>query len=103
MLITVYATYFIVSIAITVLAGRSLQAQAVGDGGQMLTAGFYLFSLSFIFLGLQMGHKPPVADMAANIEFLSGKLGITAIFIGVVHMAHSIARAILGKEPEKRA
>lgn len=98
MLVIVYATYFIVSVVITVLAGRSLQAQSVGDGGQMLTAGFYLFSLGFIFLGLQLGQKPPVADLAANIEFLSGKLGMTAIFIGVVHMVHAAARAILRKD-----
>ena len=98
MLVTVYATYFIVSVAIAVLAGRSLQAKAVGDGGQMLTAGFYLFSLGFIFLGLQFGQKPPVADLAANIEFLGGKLGMTMMFIGVVHMLHGAARAILRKE-----
>lgn len=98
MLVTVYATYFIVSVAITVLAGRSLQARAVGDSGQMLTAGFYLFSLGFIFLGLQLGQKPPPADLAANIEFLAGKLGMTVIFIGFVHMVHSVARAILRKD-----
>lgn len=98
MLVTVYATYFIVSVAITVLAGRSLQAKAVGDGGQMLTVGFYLFSLAFIFLGIQIGQKPLAADLAANIEFLSGKLGMTMMFIGVVHMVHAAARAILRKD-----
>jgi hypothetical protein len=98
MLITVYAAYFIIALAITVIAGRSLRQGMPDDAGQIFTVGFYLFSLGFIFLGIQLGNKPVPVDLAANIEFLAGKLGITVIFIGIVHLIHAVARAILRKD-----
>lgn len=97
MMIYTYATYVVVSLAMTIWVGRSLHKngriflvqtfqdrEEVADSvNHLLLVGFYLINIGFVSLALKFGEKP--VDAATAIEFLSLKIGIVIVVLGTMH------------------
>lgn len=97
MLVYVYGVYLIISVFITVWVGRTLHKNgriflvqnfdgnaALADSiNHLLLVGFYLINFGFMCMSLKYGDKP--ADAAAAIEFLSTKIGMIILVLGVMH------------------
>ena len=60
--------------------GREDMADSVNH---LLVVGFYLINLGFIATALRYGDKPH--DVQEVIEFLSTKLGIVTVVLGIMH------------------
>ncbi len=98
MIIGAYLTYLAVSIAVAVWVGQSLHKNGrvfliqsfqgdvtLADSvNHLLLVGFYLINIGFISLALQMGDKPHT--LQAVIEYLSMKIGLAVLVLGVMHM-----------------
>ena len=95
--VTAYAIYLLVSIVLTVWVARTLhrngriflidafhgdepRADAVNH---LLVVGFYLINVGYVTLALKYGDKP--RDLAQTIEFLSTKVGLVLVVLGVMH------------------
>lgn len=97
MMITTYAVYVVVSLAITVWVGRTLTRngrlflvenfdgnEALADSiNHLLLVGFYLVNIGFVSLALRYGDKP--TDAVEAIEFLSTKIGLAVVVLGGMH------------------
>jgi hypothetical protein len=97
MMITTYAIYVVVSLAITVWVGRTLTRngrmflvenfdgnEALADSiNHLLLVGFYLVNIGFVSLALRYGAKP--SDAVEAIEFLSTKIGLAVVVLGGMH------------------
>lgn len=97
MLVSIYAAYLLISIAITVWVGRTLHGngrvflvrnfrgnEPLADAiNHLLLVGFYLINFGFICLTLSCGAKPSTLEQ--GIEFLSVKQGTIILAIGVMH------------------
>ena len=96
-MITTYAIYVVVSLAITVWAGRTLSRngrlflvenfngnEALADSiNHLLLVGFYLINIGFVSLALRYGTKP--VDAVEAVEFLSTKIGLAVVVLGGMH------------------
>jgi hypothetical protein len=92
-----YIFYLTVSLSITVWVGRTLHKngriflvenfqgkEALADSvNHLLLVGFYLLNFGFVSLALQYGTKP--FDAVGAMEFLSTKIGLVIVVIGVMH------------------
>jgi hypothetical protein len=92
-----YIVYLAVSLSITVWVGRTLHKngriflvenfqgkEALADSvNHLLLVGFYLLNFGFVSLALQYGTKP--LDAVGAMEFLSTKIGLVIVVIGVMH------------------
>ncbi len=92
-----YLVYLLVSFALTVWVARTLHRNGRtflvsamrGDDkladsiNHLLVVGFYLLNIGFVTLALRYGHKP--VNLREAIEFLSTKIGLVLIVLGVVH------------------
>jgi len=92
-----YIVYLLVSIAITIWVGRSLNKNgriflvenfhgndALADSvNHLLLVGFYLINIGFVTLALRYGEKP--VDIIGVIEFLSTKIGLVIVLLGIMH------------------
>jgi hypothetical protein len=103
---TAYALYLLISIGITIWVARTLSrngeiflVQCFGHNGEiarstnhLLVVGFYLINIGFITLTLSLGGEPTTIPEA--IRFLSGKVGLAVVVLGVMHFfnMHAIAR-----------
>lgn len=97
MLVSIYAAYLAISIAVTVWVGRTLHGngrvflvrnfrgnEPLADAvNHLLLVGFYLINFGFICLTLSCGDKPNTLEQ--GIEFLSVKQGTIILAIGVMH------------------
>ncbi|MEM7226918.1 MAG: hypothetical protein AAF495_28365 [Pseudomonadota bacterium] len=97
MMLSTYAIYIAVSLAITVWVGRSLNKngrvflvenfqgqEALADSvNHLLLVGFYLVNVGFVTLALRYGEKPQ--DWVGVMEFLSTKIGLVIVVLGVMH------------------
>ncbi|MDX1975352.1 MAG: hypothetical protein SFT92_06710 [Rickettsiales bacterium] len=97
MLVPIYLIYLMISLAITVWVGRSLNKNgrvflvenfkgnaAIADSvNHLLLVGFYLVNIGFICLALKYGDKPQTLDQ--GIEFLSTKIGLVVLVLGGMH------------------
>jgi hypothetical protein len=97
MMITTYAIYVVVSLAITVWVGRTLSRngrlflvenfngnEALADSiNHLLLVGFYLINIGFVSLALRYGTKP--VDAVEAVEFLSTKIGLAVVVLGGMH------------------
>ena len=97
MMLSAYAIYIVISLAITVWVGRSLNKngrvflvenfqgrEALADSvNHLLLVGFYLVNVGFVALALRYGVKPE--DWVGVIEFLSTKIGFVIVVLGVMH------------------
>lgn len=101
-LTTTYMVYLGISAAVTVAVGTVLRrrgrvflvdsmhgnetlADAVND---LLIVGFYLINFGYVALALRYGTKP--INTAESIEFLSTKIGLVLLVLGVMHFFNVI-------------
>lgn len=92
-----YLFYLPVALAMTIWVARTLHRngrvfvvaafrgnEVMGDAvNHLLVVGFYLINIGFIAFALRYGEKP--ADLQGMIEFLSTKLGVVLMVLGVMH------------------
>src|SRR5437764_9736780 len=102
----VYILYLTITLAITVWVARTLSTNGVvfliqcfgqnetlaRSTNHLLVVGFYLVNIGFITLTLSTGTEPHT--WPEMIRFLSGKVGLAVIVLGVMHFfnMHAIAR-----------
>jgi hypothetical protein len=96
-MIWTYAVYLTVSVALTVWVGRTLFKngrvflvdaltgnETLADSvNRLLLVGFYLVNIGFVSTALRYGGV--VNDVQGAIEYLSLKLGIVLLALGVMH------------------
>ncbi len=92
-----YLLYLPIAIAMTIWVARTLHRngrvfvvaafrgnETMGDAvNHLLVVGFYLINIGFIAFALRYGEKP--VDLESMIEFLSTKLGVVLMVLGVMH------------------
>ena len=92
-----YLIYLALSIGITVGVARTLHKngrlflveafhgnELLADSvNHLLVVGFYLINIGYVTLRLKYGIKP--SDLAESIEFLSTKVGLVLLVLGVMH------------------
>ncbi len=97
MMIAAYAAYVVISLAITIWVGRTLNRngrvflvenfeghEALADSiNHLLLVGFYLVNIGFVTLALKYGENP--TDAVETIEFLSTKIGFAVVVLGAMH------------------
>lgn len=100
MMLVTYATYLLVSLGITFWVGRSLnkggriflvenfegKAALADSVNHLLLVGFYLVNIGFVTVALRFGDKP--ADLVGVVEFLSTKIGLAVLVLGLMHLAN---------------
>lgn len=103
MLATTYALYLLISIGLTVWVARTLHRngrvflveafsgnEELADSiNHLLVVGFYLVNIGYVTLALRLrfGAEVPV-DVQGAIEFLSFKVGLVLIALGVMHFGN---------------
>ena len=92
-----YTLYLAISLALTVWVGHTLHKngrvfvleafhgnETMADSvNHLLLVGFYLINTGFVAFALKYGAKP--ADVQGAFEFLSTKLGLVILVLGVMH------------------
>jgi hypothetical protein len=92
-----YVVYLIVSVGLTVWVARTLHRngrvflveafhgnEPVADSvNHLLVVGFYLINIGYVTLALKYGDKPSSTQEA--FEFLSTKVGLVLLILGVMH------------------
>src|SRR5713101_2350737 len=92
-----YLLYLAVSVALTVWVAQTLHKngrvflvdaflgnEAIADSvNHLLVVGFYLINIGYVTLALKYGEKP--ANLQEAIEFLSTKVGLVLVVLGVMH------------------
>lgn len=116
-----YMIYLLISIGMTVWVARTLHAngrvflvdslsgnEALADSvNHLLVVGFYLINMGYVTLALRYGDKP--ASIQEAIEFLSTKIGLVLLVLGVMHffnvyvISRMRRRALAKDEPMPRA
>ena len=92
-----YLLYLVISVALTVWVARTLHRngriflveafhgneQMADSVNRLLVVGFYLINVGYITLALKYGDPPRDAQTA--IEYLSTKVGLVLVVLGVMH------------------
>ena len=95
--ITSYAVYLAISVAVTIWVARTLHKsgrvflvdafhgnEALADSvNHLLVVGFYLVNIGFVSLALKFGIRP--TDGPEAVELLSAKLGRVLLTLGAMH------------------
>lgn len=103
MVVATYATYVIVSLAITFWVGRTLNRngriflvenfwgnEKLADSvNHLLLVGFYLVNFGFVSLALKYGMRP--TDLVSAVESLSTKVGLAIVVLGAMHFFNMYA------------
>ena len=106
---TTYASYLIISIALTVWVARTLSKngrvflvnsfdsdERLADSiNHLLVVGFYLINMGYVTLALKLGDKPTSTQEA--IEFLSTKVGLVLLVLGAMHFFNVFVIAKWGR------
>ena len=111
-----YAAYIVISLTITVWVGRTLsrngrlflvdafkgREELADSVNHLLLVGFYLVNLGFVTLALEHGEKPD--DVVSSVEFLSTKVGLAVVVLGLMHFFNMYAlvrfkKATSGRKP----
>lgn len=105
-----YAAYLIISIALTIWVAQTLSKNGLvfltecfghdktlaTSTNHLLVVGFYLVNLGWILLTLRFGTPPETAIEA--IRFLSSKVGIVVVALGLMHFFNMNAIAKFGRK-----
>jgi hypothetical protein len=97
LVVTSYAAYLAISIAVTVWVARTLHKngrvflvdafhgnQALADSvNHLLVVGFYLINVGYVSLALKFGIRP--SDVSQAVEALSFKIGWVLMILGAMH------------------
>lgn len=108
--ILAYVAYLIVSIGLTVWVAQTLSKNGLvflvecfghdrtlaESTNHLLVVGFYLVNLGWILLTLRFGASPE--DAADVIRFLSTKIGIVVVALGLMHFFNMNAIAKFGRK-----
>ncbi len=92
-----YAAYLALSLGLTIWVGQTLhrngriflveafhgQEPLADSVNHLLLVGFYLINVGYVSLALKYGEKP--TNLQQAIEFLSTKVGIVLVVLGVMH------------------
>lgn len=92
-----YLAYLVVSVSLTIWVARTLHKngriflvdtflgnEKLADSvNHLLVVGFYLINIGFVTLALKYGDKP--SNLTGAIEFLSTKVGLVLVVLGVMH------------------
>jgi hypothetical protein len=92
-----YAIYLVLSIALTALVAQTLHKngriflvdafkgnEKLADSvNHLLVVGFYLINIGYVSLALKYGDA--ATDVTKAIEYLSWKVGIVVVVLGVMH------------------
>lgn len=109
-IVPAYIAYLAISIGLTVWVAHTLSKngliflvdcfghdeQLARSTNHLLVVGFYLVNLGWILLTLRFGDEPETA--ADAIRFLSTKIGIVVIVLGVMHFFNMNAIAKFGRK-----
>ncbi len=112
LVVTAYALYLAITLAITVWVARTLalngevflvqcfghNAELARSTNHLLVVGFYLVNIGFIALTLSLGQEP--TTLAGAVRFLSAKVGLTVLVVGVMHFFNMGAIAHFGRTVE---
>jgi hypothetical protein len=99
-LVASYLAYLLISIGVTIWVARTLHHngriflvdsflgnEPLADSvNHLLVVGFYLINVGYVSLALKYGDKP--ANLANAIEYLSTKIGIVLLVLGVMHFVN---------------
>ena len=105
-----YAIYLLISIALTIWVARTLSKNGIvfltecfghdellaRSTNHLLVVGFYLVNLGWILLTLRFGDVP--VTLADTIRFLSSKIGLVVVVLGVMHFFNMNAIAKFGRK-----
>jgi hypothetical protein len=105
-----YVAYLLVSIGLTVWVAQTLSKNGLvflvecfghdrtlaESTNHLLVVGFYLVNLGWILLTLRFGASPETA--ADMIRFLSTKVGIVVVALGLMHFFNMNAIAKFGRK-----
>ncbi|MBU7581246.1 MAG: hypothetical protein KAF27_12415 [Porphyrobacter sp.] len=105
-----YVAYLIVSIGLTIWVAQTLSKNGLvflvecfghdrtlaESTNHLLVVGFYLVNLGWILLTLRFGSSPETA--ADMISFLSTKIGIVVVALGMMHFFNMNAIAKFGRK-----
>ncbi|MEP3422821.1 MAG: hypothetical protein ABJN35_13865 [Erythrobacter sp.] len=105
-----YCAYLFISIALTVWVARTLSKNGfvfltecfghdqllAASTNHLLVVGFYLVNLGWILLTLRFGAPPETAVGA--VQFLSSKVGIVVVALGLMHFFNMNAIAKFGRK-----
>lgn len=109
-IVPAYIAYLAISIGLTVWVAHTLSKngliflidcfghdeQLARSTNHLLVVGFYLVNLGWILLTLRFGNEPQTA--ADAIRFLSTKVGIVVIVLGLMHFFNMNAIAKFGRK-----
>ena len=105
-----YIAYLIISIGLTIWVAQTLSKNGLvflvecfghdrtlaTSTNHLLVVGFYLVNLGWILLTLRYGSPPETA--ADMIRFLSSKIGIVVVALGLMHFFNMNAIAKFGRK-----
>ncbi|MDJ0642898.1 MAG: hypothetical protein QNJ15_08780 [Erythrobacter sp.] len=108
--VSAYLVYLAISIALTVWVARTLSKNGfvfltecfghdqmlAASTNHLLVVGFYLVNLGWILLTLRFGTPPETA--IDTIQFLSSKIGIVVVALGLMHFFNMNAIAKFGRK-----
>ena len=109
-----YVIYLLVSAAITIWVARVLHRrgrmflvetfrgnEALADStNSLLVVGFYLVNFGYVALALRFGAKPE--GLNESIEFLSTKIGLVLLILGVLHFFNLLVFSRLMKRHREK-
>lgn len=108
-----YLLYVAVSITLTVWVATTLRTngrvflveamrgnEPLADSvNQLLVVGFYLINVGYVTLALKYGVKP--GNLQEAIEFLSTKVGLVLVVLGVMHFFNLLVLSTSRKHGQK--
>ncbi|MEM7667186.1 MAG: hypothetical protein AAF250_15120 [Pseudomonadota bacterium] len=108
--VSAYLTYLLISVGLTVWVARTLSKNGfvfltecfghdqllAASTNHLLVVGFYLVNLGWILLTLRFGTPPESA--VETIRFLSSKIGIVVVALGLMHFFNMNAIAKFGRK-----
>ena len=97
LVVTSYAAYLAISIAVTVWVARTLHKngriflvdafhgnkELADSVNHLLVVGFYLMNIGFVSMALKFGIRP--TDVSLAVEALSMKIGAVLLILGAMH------------------
>lgn len=109
-IVPAYAIYLMTSITLTIWVAWTLSKNGfvflvecfghdellARSTNHLLVVGFYLVNLGWILLTLQWGSEPE--SVAQTIRFLSGKIGLVVVALGLMHFFNMTAIAQFGRK-----
>ena len=109
-LVPAYVAYLVISVGLTVWVARTLSKNGIvflkecfghddmlaNSTNHLLVVGFYLVNLGWILLTLRFGSAP--MNVAEAIQFLSSKVGLVVVVLGIMHFFNMNAVAKFGRK-----